>query len=311
MEDYNFEMRKVLLDYDQVMDKQRKYIYGLRREILEGRDLTAHLHRMIENIIADITDVSAPQDKQPEEWDMEGLEAALHAMFGFEFELDGDDAEEPLPIAQDIFNQVLAEYARREAGFAEELRAHFSESDNEIYAAISPEKFARKRFHEIEASELCASSTRNDPPSLRHGLPCESVRLRAFGQKDPLLEYKQEGYELFESLIRAVEENTIQMLFRITDPSRRHRIQPGTARQAPSPQRDRTREYQSSGADTESDRSFSALNANPVNIPGAGAKAGGDGKKQPVRVVEKIKPNDPCPCGSGKKYKKCCGRLNE
>lgn len=312
VEDYNFEMRKVLLDYDQVMDKQRKYIYGLRREILEGRDLTAHLHRMIENIIADITDVSAPQDKQPEEWDMEGLEAALHAMFGFEFELDGDDAEEPLPIAQDIFNQVLAEYARREAGFAEELRAHFSESDNEIYAAISPEKFARKRFHEIEASELLRIIDEKwinhlyDMDYLR-----ESVRLRAFGQKDPLLEYKQEGYELFESLIRAVEENTIQMLFRITDPSRRHRIQPGTARQAPSPQRDRTREYQYSGADKESDRSFSALNANQVNIPGAGAKAGGDGKKQPVRVVEKIKPNDPCPCGSGKKYKKCCGRLNE
>jgi preprotein translocase subunit SecA len=312
VEEYNFEMRKVLLDYDQVMDKQRKYIYGLRHEILEGRDLTEHLHRMTENIIADIVDTHAPQDKRPENWDMEGLEAALHAMFSFEFNVDGNDNEEPIPLPDDLLKQAVAEYVRREAVFAEELRAHFSQSGDEIYHAVSPEKFARMRFHDIESSELLRII---DEKWINHLYEMdylrESVRLRAFGQKDPLLEYKEEGFELFENLIRAVEENTIQMLFRITDPSRRHRITPGTQRHPSGEQQQaRTREYQYSGANKEADRSFAALNAGQVDL--AGRKSGADtSKRQPVRVVEKIKPNDPCPCGSGKKYKKCCGRIND
>ena len=312
VEEYNFEMRKVLLDYDQVMDKQRKYIYGLRHEILEGRDLTEHLHRMTENIIADIVDTHAPQDKRPENWDMEGLEAALHAMFSFEFNVDGNDNEEPMPLPDDLLKQAVAEYVRREAVFAEELRAHFSQSGDEIYHAVSPEKFARMRFHDIESSELLRII---DEKWINHLYEMdylrESVRLRAFGQKDPLLEYKEEGFELFENLIRAVEENTIQMLFRITDPSRRHRITPGTQRHPSGEQQQaRTREYQYSGANKEADRSFAALNAGQVDL--AGRKSGADtSKRQPVRVVEKIKPNDPCPCGSGKKYKKCCGRIND
>ena len=312
VEEYNFEARKMLLDYDQVMDKQRKYIYGLRREILEDHDLTEHLHRMFENVIADIVDAYAPQDKLPNEWDMEGLEDALHAMFGFEFEVYAAGDGEPAPLSEDIFNQLLREYARREALFAEELREHFQGHPDEIYAAISPEKFARKRFHEIESNELLRII---DEKWINHLYEMdylrESVRLRAFGQKDPLLEYKQEGFQLFEGLIRAVEENVVQMLFRITDPARRHRIQPGAARHAPGAQRERMRDYHYTGADKEAGRSFTAMDASRVNLAAAAApKPGAPSKREPVRVVEKIQPNDPCPCGSGKKYKKCCGRVN-
>ncbi len=311
VEDYNFEARKVLLDYDQVMDKQRKYIYGLRREVLEDHDLTEHLHRMFENVIADIVDDYAPQDKLPDEWDMEGLEAALHGMFGVEFRLQANPDGEPVPLAEDIFNQVITEYARREALFAEDLRDHFKGHPDEIYAAISPEKFARKRFHEIESSELLRIL---DEKWINHLYEMdylrESVRLRAFGQRDPLLEYKQEGFELFENLIRSVEEGTVQMLFRITDPARRRRIQPGMPHRPIEEKRERERNYQYSGADKEAGRGFAAMDASRVNLAAIKPKEAGETKRQPVRVVEKIKPNDPCPCGSGKKYKKCCGRLN-
>lgn len=314
VEEYNFEIRKVLLDYDQVMDKQRKYIYGLRREVLEDRDVTDHLHRMFENVIADIVDAYAPQDKLPDEWDYEGLEASLHGMFGFEFDLTVGAGREPMPLPDVIFKMVVDEYARREADFADELRERFKESDDPLYASISPEKLARKRFHEIELSELLRTI---DEKWINHLYEMdylrESVRLRAFGQKDPLLEYKEEGFELFENLIRAIEENVVQMLLRITDPARRHRIQPGTSRRSLEEQhRARMREYQYSGANKEADRSFTSMGAANINL-GAPSRGGGDGnvKRQPVvRAVEKIKPNDPCPCGSGKKYKKCCGSLN-
>jgi preprotein translocase subunit SecA len=141
------------------------------------------------------------------------------------------------------------------------------------------------------------------------------VRLRAFGQKDPLLEYKEEGFELFENLIQAIEENVTQMLFRLTDPARRHRIQPGKTRRemAAEQARERLRSYSYSAADKESDRSFAAREADNLALGGrkGPGRAGGDAPtRQPVRVEIKIKPNDPCPCGSGKKYKKCCGRLN-
>lgn len=312
VEEYNFEIRKVLLDYDQVMDKQRKYIYGLRRDVLEGRDVTPHLHRMFENVIADCIDAYAPQDKLPEEWDMEGLEAALHGMFGFQFTFDQDNAEPPLPLPDLIFKQVLDEYARRESLYAEELREHLANATDSIYATISPEKLARKRFHEIERTELLRTI---DEKWINHLYEMdylrESVRLRAFGQKDPLLEYKEEGFELFETMIRAIEEYVVQMLFRITDPTRRHRVQPVAAgRRATEPQRMRIREYQYSGADKEADRGFRGIGSGTVPISPRTVKEGDTTKPQPVRVTVKTKPNDPCPCGSGKKYKKCCGSLN-
>ncbi len=311
VEEHNFDIRKHLLDYDQVMDKQRKYIYALRREVLEDRDVTDHLRRMFENIIADIVDEYAPQEKLPEEWDMEGLEAALHTMFSCEFDLEGgeDDAATPLP--EMIMQQALEEYARRETMLAEDLKQQMEERGDELAVAISPEKLARKRFHDLELSELLRTI---DEKWINHLYEMDylrdSVRLRAFGQKDPLLEYKEEGFELFENLIRAIEENVTQMLFRMTDPSRRHRIQPGASRRAASEEqmRARMREYNYTGADKEANRSFVAQQGDQLALGGRAAKT--ETKRQPVRVLDKTKPNEPCPCGSGKKYKKCCGRLN-
>jgi preprotein translocase subunit SecA len=304
VEEYNFEMRKVLLDYDQVMDKQRKYIYGLRNDVLDGKDVTAHLHRMFENIVGDMIDLYAPPDKLPEDWDMEGLEATLHNLTGRKFDLVGTPEES---LEELIFRQLLEEYERREQLLAEDIKEQFQERGDEALALISPEKLARKNFQDLELAELLRAI---DDKWINHLYEMDylrdSVRLRAFGQKDPLLEYKEEGFELFENLIRTVEETVIQNLFRITDPARRKSVQPGQSRRtAAGPRGAAMREYQYSGADKESGQSFSQVAA-----PAVRRSAPKPDVRTPVRVQEKIKPNEPCPCGSGKKYKKCCGRQN-
>ena len=272
---------------------------------------------MIENIIADIVDQYAPQDKLPEDWDTEGLEAALHAMFSCEFDLEGGEEDATLPLPDLLMKQAIEEYARREASIAEDLKRQMEERSDDMASIIDPKKLARKRLHDLELSELLRTI---DEKWINHLYEMdylrESVRLRAFGQKDPLLEYKEEGFELFQNLIRSIEENVIQMLFRLTDPARRHKAQPATTRRTITQEqmRERMREYNYSGANKESDRSFAAQDGSQFAL---GGKAGGGSasnepaKRQPVRVVDKTKPNDPCPCGSGKKFKKCCGRLND
>ncbi|MCK5860965.1 MAG: SEC-C domain-containing protein, partial [Candidatus Hydrogenedentes bacterium] len=312
VEQHNFDIRKHVLDYDQVMDKQRKYIYGLRREVLEDQDVTEHLHRMFENIIVDITDQYAPQNKLPEDWDMEEIESALHTMFSFEFNLEEETGDESESLPDIIMKQVLREYSQREAFLAEDLKQQMRERNDNMVDTISPEKLARKRLHDIELSELLRTI---DEKWINHLYEMDylrdSVRLRAFGQKDPLLEYKEEGFSLFENLIRTVEENIVQMLFRITDPARRHKTQPGATRRTMTQEqmRDRMSEYNYSGANKESDRSFAMQDTDQFALGGK-KSAAGPTKRQPVRVTNKTKANDPCPCGSGKKFKKCCGRLN-
>ncbi len=147
----------------------------------------------------------------------------------------------------------------------------------------------------------------------------ESVRLRAYGQRDPLLEYKQEAFELFQNLIQSIELNVIQSLFRITDPEYRKkrnipsRSTGGTMEDDPFAHLQR---YSYIAADKEADRSFSAFDTRKFALGGQSVPGGGPTeeaeeekpKRVPVRVGPKVGPNDPCPCGSGKKYKKCCGK---
>jgi len=147
----------------------------------------------------------------------------------------------------------------------------------------------------------------------------ESVRLRAYGQKDPLVEYKAEGFEMFENMMRAIEEDVAQILFRVTDPevrrTRRLQARRGmlTAKNDPFAQ---LSNYQYVAADKEQDRSFASFDTSRFALAGQDSSVQEETperrrirKPKPVRVGPKVKPNDKCPCGSGKKYKKCCGKL--
>jgi len=322
VEEYNFEIRKHLLDYDLVMDKQRKYIYAMRRDVLEDRDIRERVEEMFENLTADAVAVYASEATLPEEWDLEGLDKALRGTFGFELDLSGESDGAPLPLVDSVTQQVIREYARRHEDIGEEIRRSYRQEIGGDESRIDFDRVARKRIHDLELMALLRAV---DDRWIEHLYEMdylrESVRLRAFGQKDPLLEYKQEGFDMFQEMVRAIEENVVQTLFRLTDPEVRRKREASlrrgtlTAKDDPFAQ---LREYSYVAADKEADSSFAAYDTTRFALAGqageAQAAAGSAGarrpKPPPVRVGPKVGPNDKCPCGSGKKYKKCCGRLD-
>jgi preprotein translocase subunit SecA len=329
VEEHNAEMRKHVLEYDEVMDKQRKYIYAMRRDVLENKDIRSRIDDMIKNVIEDAIELYAPEKQDPEEWDIDGLEEHCEKYFGIDVDTDapGPDGK-PLALMEAIDNAVRAEYARREAAAAEGIRANYREQIGGDESQIDFAQIARKHFHDIELMALLRAvddrwiQHLQDMDYLR-----ESVRLRALGQKDPLLEYKQEGFELFQDLVRGIEEATLQTIFRLTDPEFRKKreiaIQHGASANDDTLNQMGEYQYEYNAADKETDQSFSAFDTRRFDLAGQSAAAaqarddsGGSSasqedakpKRVPVRKQVDIKPNDPCPCGSGKKYKKCCGR---
>lgn len=321
VEEYNYEIRKHLLEYDEVMDKQRKYIYSMRQEVLEDKDVTQRLHEMFSNIIMDAIDQYAPEEDLPENWDLEGLQKHLKKIFGIEFRFDPKEEEEPKSLHDTIFQQVLEEYEKRHELLAEELKKQYEQQvrSGVRLPPVDFRKLARKRIHELELMVLLRAV---DEKWIDHLYEMdylrESVRLRAFGQRDPLLEYKQEAFELFQNLIQSIELNVVQSLFRITDPEYRKKrhiaIRSGVHTQEEDPFAQLQR-YSYIAADKEADRSFSAFDTRKFALGGKSLPPGVETEQEekkpkgvPVRVGPKVGPNDSCPCGSGKKYKKCCGR---
>ena len=321
VEEYNFEIRKHLLEYDEVMDKQRRVVYGMRRLVLEDQDVTERLHIMFKNLIADAMDEYAPEDVTPDEWDLEGLGVRFRTTFTFDLDLEGDDGA-PKPLAERLFDQVLAEYARREELIAEELRTSYRDQGGREESGIDFARLARRQVHDYEMMALLRAV---DERWIEHLYSMDylrdSVRLRAYGQKDPLVEYKTEGFEMFEAMMQTIEEDVVQTLFRLTDPdirrTRRLQARRGTltAKNDPFAQFSQS-QYTYVAADKEQDRSFASYDTSRFALAGQDSAAEGQTpdqprrvKMKPIRSGPKIRPNDKCPCGSGKKYKKCCGRL--
>lgn len=326
VEMHNFEIRKHVKEYDDVMDRQRKIIYETRKSVLEDRDVTEQMHARFEGIIADLVDEYAADDKMPDEWDLDGLVSRFKHTFGFEPNVSGEGEGEPKPLVDDLFDQVHTEYIRRERAIQEEIRASFREQVGGDESRIDFAKMARKQMHSFEMMTLLKAV---DDRWIEHLYTMdylrESVRLRAFGQKDPLVEYKTEAFDLFTDMMRNIDENVVQTLFRLTDPevwkARRLQARQGVqgTREDPIAQ---FSNYSMVGADKEQDRSFAAFDTSKFNLAGGSALAKAneeDGesrseqkpKQLPVRnMTPTVKPNDPCPCGSGKKYKKCCGAMS-
>jgi preprotein translocase subunit SecA len=296
----------------------------MRRDVLEDNDVTEQLRTMFENTVGDLVDEYAPESVPMLEWDLEGLEKRFEGIFHFtpEFPEEMENGDE---LIADLYEQVRGEYERRENVLAEELRASFRSEIGGSEAGISFEQIARKRVHDLELMALLRAV---DDKWIDHLYEMdylrESVRLRAFGQKDPLLEYKQEGLEMFQNMVRGIEESVITTLFRLTDPEVRAKraasIQKGTLTQQEDPFA-QLNQYHYVAADKEADSSFASFDTTRFDLVGEtgaetqtgeattvkGARTKEKAKPQPVRAERKVGPNEKCPCGSGKKYKKCCG----
>ncbi len=255
VEGHNFEIRKQLIEYDDVMNQQREIIYRQRREALDGSSLKPSIVEMILEKAEEIADTFTAQIAAPEEWDLKGIRDAVFKQFNFRLNSFDADTLENLDrggLADLIFDEASKVYDQRET-------------------AIGPEEF--RQLERVVMLQTVDNLWKDHLFSMDHLK--EGIGLRGYAQQNPLIVYKKEGFEMFNDMISRVKDETLGILFRI--------------------QIEEPKKIDDLRQPKEQKLVFS----------------GGDGPEKPKTVQRKAKKvgrNAPCPCGSGKKYKKCCGR---
>ena len=250
IESNNFGIRKSLLEYDQVMNEQREIIYEERRRVLDGESMRDAIYKMITDITENCVDICIGDDTDYEEWNYNELNTLLLPTVPIK-PVTPERVLKPKKnsLKQQLKEEAVKLYESKEAEFPE------PEAIREIERVILLKVIDRKWMDHID-----------DMEQLRQG-----AGLQAYGQKDPLVEYKLSGYEMFDEMTQNIKEETVRLLFHV-------RIEQKVER-----------EQVAKVTGTNKDDSV---------------------QKGPVKRMEaKVYPNDPCPCGSGKKYKQCCGRL--
>ena len=245
VESRNFEMRKQVLEYDNVMNQQREIIYRQRRDVLLGEDMKTNVISMIEDVIENAAHRFSNGEEYVENWDMDGL--LMYASQSF-LPNGGVTKEELLNLSQEEIKMLFREkameaYEQKEESVSSEVM-RFLEKQVVLRSVDS------KWMEHIDAMD-----------QLRQG-----IGLRAYGQKNPLTEYKFESYDMFQSMVADIKEEVTRLIYRVT-----------VVEKQEGPKNVRENKYEEENA-------------------------------QSVRTGKKIGRNDPCPCGSGKKYKQCCGR---
>jgi preprotein translocase subunit SecA len=262
VEAHNFEIRKQLLEYDDVMNKQREVIYRHRRAVLSGDNLTDDLHDMMAGLVESSLDVYCPAEQYQEEWDMKGLTEMMQGQFGLDITQGKYDGGQSLrdmgrdALLEELRTQVREAYARKERDLGSDLM-----------------RFLEKTFM-LQVIDHHWKDHLLGMDHLRDG-----IGLRGYGQKDPLIEYKREGYDLFAAMMQRIKSDALERLFRV------QAVRGETGGAPPPP--------------PLLSRPQPKLTLNRGDEPTA--------PQTVQRAVNKIGRNDPCPCGSGKKYKKCHG----
>jgi preprotein translocase subunit SecA len=280
VEEQNFVMRKNVLKYDDVMNKQRTVIYKQRREVLEGQDLSDEVRQWIDEVVEQNVDTFATDEA--EGWDLDQLCQAMNTMYGFE-----DTADD---LREDFDGQFDRE--RLIDDFRDDAQAAYTEKESQLGAELLREL---ERYVILQVVDTRWREHLENMDYLREG-----VHLRAMAQKDPLVEYTQEGHTMFEELGRAIREEVVFTLFH--------------AELAPEAAADLT-PLEAPTIDGGLEYSHDSM-AGADAITAAFGSNGGEGgelvavprtEQRVVAEQEKIGRNDPCWCGSGKKYKKCHG----
>ena len=261
VETHNYEIRKHLLEYDDVMNKQREIIYGMRRQILEGEPQADTIAEWIEDLVAVTLDAYAAEGAHPEDWDLGGLGEALYRQFDVR-----------IPSAR------FGEAVSRE-GLAELVGAAVRERYADRERELGPDLLRALERHEMLV--VIDAQWKDHLLSIDHLK--EGIGLRGYGQRDPLTEYKKEAFDLFQDMVERVKAAVVERLFKVQ-----------IVRDAPM-------ELPAITAWADARESRGELPAEP-------GRSTPPLKREPVRTPTgaKVGRNDPCPCGSGKKYKKCC-----
>ncbi|MDP2653709.1 MAG: preprotein translocase subunit SecA [Candidatus Omnitrophota bacterium] len=277
VETHNFEIRKQLLEYDNVMNKQREAIYGLRRAVLVSGDVKDRVLRAIEDEAFAAVSQHIFSDDKPEEWDIEGLEAALKTRFNLDISAHREAMRTSMtrPEIEDlVMKGMLGRYEAKEQEIPPE---HLRRLERIILLNNIDAKW---KEHLYAMDQLK-----------------EGVGLRAYGQRDPLIEYKREGYKMFQEMYESVNQEVVETLFKIQAVARDQERPRNVF--ASMPWKFVHKDYTSLGS------SAPAPSAGP-QMPDMSPKP--VASPQPIhKSGPKVGRNDPCPCGSGKKYKKCCG----
>jgi preprotein translocase subunit SecA len=287
VEAQNFEARKHLLEYDDVMNKQREAVYGLRRQLLEGvEQKELILEDYVSGILSDVMDQFCAVKVHPEDWDTKGLKDAIFTRFGVDILAEGIKPEE---------------LSRQELGDA--IFAKLKERYDAKEKLIGPDAM---RYHERMIMLSVLDSQWKDHLRDMDHLK-EGIGLRGYGQHDPLVEYKRESFDMFEAMMQRFQEETARYLYLmqiLERPAAGSEAQPhgaGLDGNGSRPPRN-----VSTSVD-ELEESFQRKKRRELEQ----ARMAGSGEAQTVQQVvrgtAKVGRNDPCPCGSGKKYKKCCG----
>ncbi|MGH9588327.1 MAG: preprotein translocase subunit SecA [Acidobacteriaceae bacterium] len=306
VEAQNFEARKHLLEYDDVMNKQREAVYGIRNQLMEGLDQKELIvEDYVANLLSDALDEFAPERLHPAQWNVDGLKAKLVEQFGFDADAEGVNIGELTrhELGEAIFERLKDKYEAKEQIIGETaMRTH----ERMIMLSVLDGLW---KDHLLNMDHLK-----------------EGIGLRGYGQKDPLVEYKKESFSMFEGMMERFQEDTVRYLFLmqiigpdgkpVQVPSRRHVTVPaappvasavfgGNGHHEPVPLL-----HRESVAETTIDsieREFRRKKERELEH--ARMAGGGEEVRQTVqrRAGDKVGRNDPCPCGSGKKYKKCHG----
>ena len=291
VEAHNFEIRKHLLEYDDVMSKQREVVYGLRRQLLEGEGIKEELEGMIEDVLDATLDTYASEELYTEDWDLAGLREALSRQFGLAF----------------IFEQW--EEAASAAGTPTShanLREHLLGLVTEVYEAREAqlgEAFMR-HLEKVFMLQSIDGQWKDHLLSMDHLR--DGIGLRGYGQKDPLNEYKRDGYEMFQAMLERWMNETVELLFKV-------RVEEPAEVELPRGRRGRMVESRADiflDVPGEADMPAMPIGAPQEGMPPLPPEAMGGAAARPEtyrREGRKIGRNEPCPCGSGKKYKRCCG----
>jgi preprotein translocase subunit SecA len=273
VETRNFEIRKHLLEYDDVMNKQREIVYGMRREILEGESQEETVLEWIEEVAAATVGPYAPEGAHAESWDVAGLNEALHRQFDFRLpaDLDVSEMRSPEELVAEVTELAVKAYREREAQVGPEM---FRRLERWIVLGLRWEDGEFRGIDQLWKDHLLSMD------HLKEG-----IGLRGYGQRDPLTEYKKEAFEMFQEMVDRLKEVVLEQLFKVR--MVREEAAPVRVAAAPAPA-PRWQERHGAGAD----------------IAGAGARGPARAEARTVNGA-KVGRNDPCPCGSGKKYKKC------
>ncbi|MCX7817374.1 MAG: preprotein translocase subunit SecA [Syntrophales bacterium] len=252
VEAQNFEIRKHLLEYDDVMNKQRQVIYEQRRRVLKGDNLWEDLEGMVEEVVESIVPEYVDAKAHPEDWNLKGLDDRVFKLFSLHLDFaKRKNGIGPLEITEKIINAVKDHLRRKEEQYGRDLMSYLI------------------RFIMLQSIDNHWKDHLLAMDHLREG-----IGLRGYGQKDPIREYQKEGYEMFMDMTARIKEDVVERLCKVQV-----------------------------RAEEELERTWGRTERVYIMNREDDAQS-----SQPVRKQKKVGRNEPCPCGSGKKYKKCCGR---